>query len=197
MSNEFTAQEFRSSVLAVLDNHENTYKNSLEDYLLSFWATIEKYKNNSPSYSLFATLISEAFETQPSKFNNQWLTYEHELLWKYQDDSYIVEEYKDGKWTVTAEDVNDFEILQHTLFFQIADLHRMTPEQLKDPNGYFGINSPTGNRWYNFDVFTYWECATAGMEAHLRSPKSLLAKQFDKCTWAVLAALLKLGQIYE
>ncbi len=73
----------------------------------------------------------------------------------------------------------------------------MTPEQLKDPNGYFGINSPTGNRWYNFDVFTYWECATAGMVDHLISPKSLLANQFDKCTWAVLAALLKLGQIYE
>jgi hypothetical protein len=158
---------------------------------------IEKSKSHSPSYSLFVTLIDEAFVTQPYPFDEQWLAYESDLFWDYQNDSYVIQESRNGEWIVTARNVNDFEILKHTILFQIADLHRIPAEKLSDPQRYFGIKSPTGNTWYNFTPFDYWECATRGMEDHLRSSRSLRAKLFAKCTWATLAALLGLGQSYE
>jgi hypothetical protein len=184
-------------VLAVLDKQEDKYKNSLEDYLLSLWVVIKKYEKHQPSYSLFVSMIEESFDTQPCQFDDQWLTYESDLFWEYQNDSLAIKEYRNGEWMVTAVNVDGFDILAHTIFFQIADLHRMNPAQINDPKSYFGIDSPTGNRWYNFEVFTYWECATAGMEAHLHSSNYSRKKAFDECSWATLAALLKLGQIYE
>jgi hypothetical protein len=33
---------------------------------------------------------------------------------------------------------------------------------LADEQRYFGIDSPRGQRWYNFDACTFLECATAG-----------------------------------
>ena len=34
--------------------------------------------------------------------------------------------------------------------------------QLADDQRYFGIDSPRGGRWYNFDPAGYLECATVG-----------------------------------
>jgi hypothetical protein len=197
MSTELTSQEFRSAVLAIIEKQEGEHKDSLENHLLSLWAAIKKYETYAPSYSLFATMLTEAFETQPAEFNEEWLRYENDLFWDYQDRSFVIKEYRNDEWIVTETNVNDFEILKHIIFFQIADLHRMDSGQLNDPYKYFGIDSPTGNRWYNFDVFAYWECATAGMEACLDMPDHPRKKSFDKCTWATLAKLLQLGQSYE
>ena len=197
MSKELTSQEFRSAVLAITDQQEGEYKDSLENHLLSLWAVIQKYESSAPSYSLFATILAEAFQTQPYQFDEQWLSYENDLAWDYKNGSFVIEEYRNDEWVVTENNVNDFEILKHIIFFQIADLHRMNPSQLNDPHNYFGIDSPTGHRWYNFDAITYWECATAGMEACLDMPDHPRKKSFDKCTWATLARLLQLGQSYE
>lgn len=46
---------------------------------------------------------------------------------------------------------------------QIVDLREMSEGgQLANKLRYFGIDSPRGSRWYNFDVCTYLECATVG-----------------------------------
>jgi hypothetical protein len=46
---------------------------------------------------------------------------------------------------------------------QIVDLREMAEQgMLKDEQRYFGIDSPRGQRWYNFDPCTFLECATAG-----------------------------------
>jgi len=46
---------------------------------------------------------------------------------------------------------------------QIQDLQEMAKAgQLEDDNGYFGINAPSGRRWYNFDPCSYIECGVAG-----------------------------------
>ncbi len=197
MSKELTSQEFRSAVLAITDKQEGENIDSVENHLLSLWAVIKKYEKYEPSYSLFANILAEAFETQPCQFDEQWLSYENDIFWVYQNDSFAIKEYRNDEWIVTENNVNDFEILKHVIFFQIADLHRMNSRQLNDPYRYLGIDSPTGNRWYNFDVVTYWECATAGMEACLDMPDHPRKKSFDICTWATLAKLLQLGRSYE
>ena len=46
---------------------------------------------------------------------------------------------------------------------QIRDLHEMHHAgTLADEHRYFGVNAPSGARWYNFDPLTYIECAAAG-----------------------------------
>ncbi len=46
---------------------------------------------------------------------------------------------------------------------QIKDLREMKESgQLERDDKYFGMDAPSGNRWYNFDLFGYLECATAG-----------------------------------
>ncbi len=46
---------------------------------------------------------------------------------------------------------------------QIVDLREMAEGgQLANDLRYFGIDSPRGSRWYNFDACTYLECATVG-----------------------------------
>lgn len=181
MSTELTIQEFRPAVLAIIEEQDGKYNASLENHLLSLWGVIKKYEKYTPSYALFVTMLAEAFQTQPCQFDEEWLSYENDLSWDDQD----------------GAKVSDFEMLKHTIIFQIADLHRMDSGQLDDPYKYFGINSPTGNRWYNFDAITYWECATAGMEACLDMPDHPRKKFFDSCTWVTLAKLLELGQSYE
>jgi hypothetical protein len=193
---ESVFQEFKSSVFAVLDKHEQN-NISLEDYLLALWAVIEKYKNQKPSYQLFAIMIDEAFEAPPSKFDEQWIAYENHLSWTYKNGSYVIEKYKDGEQVIIQSNVDDYEILKHTILYQIVDFRKLSPDKIKDPQSFFGIDSGKGDTWYNFTPIDYWSCAIRGMEDHLKSPVSLYAANFSKCTWAVFAALLSLGQVYE
>jgi len=46
---------------------------------------------------------------------------------------------------------------------QIRDLREMEAAgMLADEHRYYGVDAPSGARWYNFDPRTYLECATAG-----------------------------------
>jgi hypothetical protein len=46
---------------------------------------------------------------------------------------------------------------------QIEDLQQMARNgQLQDKYRYFGIDAPSGRRWFNFDPQTYIECGAAG-----------------------------------
>ncbi len=191
------ANVFRQTIMNIIGQHEGKYLRTLEEYLRSLWIVINRHKGQTASYQLFAEIASEAFDTDPGEFDHQWLLYEKELTWDYHDDKYVIREYKNGNWVITQSDVDDFEILTHTILCQIADLYRMRDRQLADPYRWFGVASPTGNDWYNFDVFGYWECATRGVLAHLRSSGSFIRHRLLRCTWALFAAYLELGQVYE
>lgn len=109
---------------------------------------------------------------------------------------------------------------------QIEDLRAMAQSgQLNDKHRYFGIDAPSGARWYNFDPCTYIECGVSGAfggweegddtgrmyvpgqvscldtEGHLvaRDPKDLREPilELPGITWEMFSIFVWCGQNYE
>lgn len=95
------------------------------------------------------------------------------------------------------------------LVHQIADLEAMRSSgQLDDSNRYFGLDAPSGARWYNFDPTSYLECGTSGSvggwaddaEIVLVTPPQAVAEDDESHRsfgWEGVCDLLVCGQIYE
>ncbi len=95
------------------------------------------------------------------------------------------------------------------LIHQILDLQAMRSRgQLDDSNRYFGLDAPSGARWYNFDPTSYLECGTSGSvggwaddaEILLITPPELVAEDDESRRsfgWEGVCDLLVCGQIYE
>jgi len=65
----------------------------------------------------------------------------------------------------------------------------MKGKQLENKYRYFGIQSETGNYWYNFDPFGNLECGARCMEDN--------ETNFDDLNWSFIGELLENGRIYE
>jgi hypothetical protein len=113
---------------------------SLEQYLSALVHLAERYSNReSLSLTDFYGLILDAFDTQPQPFNETWRNLD-----------------------VILRD-NSFTVWRSIVIRQIVDLHEMSETGiLADEQRYFGVDSPRGSRWYNFDPVSYLECAMAG-----------------------------------
>lgn len=62
-----------------------------------------------------------------------------------------------------AGEVNEYASVREVLEGQIEDLRQLSASgRLADPERYFGVDAPSGARWYNFDVATYLECGVEG-----------------------------------
>jgi hypothetical protein len=70
----------------------------------------------------------------------------------------------DASKTIDAENaVPQFAEWKLEICEQIQDLREMAENnQLDGEYIYYGINAPSGNRWYNFDPCTYIECGVRG-----------------------------------
>ncbi len=62
---------------------------------------------------------------------------------------------------------------------------------LEDEWREFGVESPTGHSWYNFEPLIYLECALAGISANNVDGGSLTPG------WRPFAWFLELGRMYE
>ncbi|GHU26826.1 hypothetical protein AGMMS50256_05050 [Betaproteobacteria bacterium] len=80
--------------------------------------------------------------------------------------------------------------------FQIAELHRMAGKQLENEYKYFGIDSETGNRWYNFDPHTNLECGARGLGFADPDEEDEIPETVDY-SWRLLGELLETGRYYE
>jgi hypothetical protein len=124
------------------------------------------------SFALLGQLLEEAFVAEPLPFDETWL--------QYDAPPHLSEE---------TDNARAFSVLQHMICYQIADLHRMAEANLLENKlRFFGIDSPTGYTWYNFDPSGYLGCAIGGIR------ENGVATDAD---WIDLAVLLWLGQIYE
>ena len=76
--------------------------------------------------------------------------------------------------------------------FQLAELGRMHASgQLADESKFFGIVSPSGHGWYNFDPFSLLECGARGLMDHAGEDAPL------RGGWEMLGELLEMGRTYE
>ena len=76
--------------------------------------------------------------------------------------------------------------------FQLAELSRMRASgQLADDSKFFGIVSPSGYGWYNFDPFSLLECGARGLMDHAGEDAPV------RSGWEMLGELLEMGRTYE
>ncbi len=76
--------------------------------------------------------------------------------------------------------------------FQLAELSRMRASgQLADESKFFGIVSPSGHGWYNFDPFSLLECGARGLMDHAGEDTPV------RGGWEMLGELLEMGRTYE
>ncbi len=187
-----TAREFRAAVLSILNRNGKNYQGSLEEYLRSLWSGIKQNRSEVPSLALFARLIEKAFSEAPLSFDNSWLQYDRPLSWNKVDGEYVIEGLDGMKLVYLERQVNDFRILEHTILFQIADLHRMSDKQLNDPHRYLGVSSPTNHVWYNLDVRDFLDTGTNVQGEYESWPDEEI-----HVDWGDLAGILEVGQSYE
>src|ERR1051326_3867176 len=115
---------------------------ALEEYLRSLWNLVCGHRTHtSLPVSKFFKLLSEAFLTAPTPFDESWAQH-------YADDYSHFDGFRGWEARITR---------------QLVDLHEMDAcGTLSNKLRYFGINSPRGERWFNFDPCTFLECAVAG-----------------------------------
>lgn len=145
----------------------------LEEYLRALWNVAPRHRGQeSLTPDEFLDLLAEAFVAEP-------VPYEADL-----------EPYSGPDFEPSVCHLFDVEIV---LVGQIIDLREMAASgQLANPHRYFGIDSPRGERWYNFDPCTFLECASRyWVDRHGGSP-SLTA-----ISWGDFCDFLAAGQGYE
>lgn len=150
---------------------------SLEEYLSSLWLVVSQEWELPLTIERFSVWIEKAFFVIPPVFNSDWLN--RKLDNQKEDVNYENATYQD--W-------------ENVILFQIADLRRIAKISLLDAQAkHFGIESPSGEHWYNFDPLTYLECGVAGsMDGYDDSPCEI-----ETFSWKDFIAVLKCGQLYE
>lgn len=128
--------------VAELSKHEAKNRRTLDEYLRALWS-IGCNLSNKESISLddFVLMLRNAFHSEPMPYNNDWSTH----------------------YRGVCDDIAGFNFWRHTILSQIVDLREMEKSSiLADEYRYFGVDAPSGLRWYNFDPITFLECAAVG-----------------------------------
>ena len=180
------AEEFYEKIDDLPQDHENR---DLEEYLLALYRNVQKYKEEKLTYDLVFKMISEAFTSEAAIFDNGWLSYETPPDVNRMSRKFTNPEISNAIDKTNRSQLEAFEFTEAVLRFQIAELHKMRGKQLSDEFRYFGIDSETGNRWYNFDPFGNLECGARCMVDGEDS--------FDTLEWSFIGELLENGRIYE
>lgn len=165
----------------LLPHYAQDYKGSQEEYLRSLLAVVNQYQQEPATCDLLIAILKQSFATAPPPFDRAWLTYTEPPFSRYaQEPPYQVV-------------LSDFEFLQRTLLFQIADLRRMSEENQINDLAWFGVVSPTGHSWYNFHPYSLLECAMSGIIDNMVGQECV----DGECSWNTLADILEMGRIYE
>lgn len=147
----------------------------LEQYLTSLWHLGSRHRSESAvSLACFAKLLDEAFTvarpaTPPARLR-------------------------------AGEDAvgEGFQEWEHTIASQIADLCEMREVGiLANELRYFGVDAPSGARWYNFDPLTYVECATAATFGGSERDDIDAPGEVPEVSWTRFTEFLRAGQLYE
>jgi hypothetical protein len=172
----------------LVENYARDYKGSMQEYLRSLLAVVQKYRDAEPSGELLVTVLTESFSTPPLPFDEAWMQYT-------EPGDYQLE------GSQPKPPAEHYKMLEHTLFFQIADLKRMGDAGQIGEYAGMGVVSPTGNSWYNFEPGLMFECAISGMDegAFARNIEKIGRPEYhnEPCDWSTLEDILEIGRIYE
>ncbi|XZF14578.1 hypothetical protein ACTHGU_00425 [Chitinophagaceae bacterium MMS25-I14] len=181
--------EFYEHICNLKDNFENR---DLETYLLSLLKLAEQEASQNLTADLLLKLLQSAFIAEPKEFNAEWLN-----IMAAPDENIMSRKFTNpeinssfDKSIISDKSGIDYSIA--VLQFQISELHKMRGKQLDDDMRYFGIDSETGNRWYNFDPMTNLEC---GARCIVDNDDDA-GKEFI-VSWQTLGELIEMGRIYE
>lgn len=175
----------------LVESFEDRFKSPppLELYLRSLWWVVSQEQHMPLTAELVATWLEQAFTQEPPPFDPQW------------DECQPPE---------TAESAT-FATWEALILFQIADLRRMAEAgMLKNEYRYFGITSPSGAIWYNFDPITYLECGVRGTIGGYAEDEVIVVIPptagetadspiipLSSFGWGLFIELLECGQWYE
>ena len=184
-----TQNEFYEHICDLQNDFQNR---DLETYLLALLKLVDQKKDENLSAELLLKLIQEAFIAEPAEFNSEWLS-----IIKPRDQNIMSKKFTNpginpsfNKAAISDKSGIDYSIA--VLQFQISELHKMRQKQLRNEIRYLGIDSETGNRWYNFDPMTNLEC---GARCILDGGDDN-ENEFN-VSWQTLGELLEMGRIYE
>lgn len=179
---------------------------SLENYLLALLGLSQAFAGQ-PALKVdeFLGLLAGAFLAEPLQFQSTW---------------------RESEAPPEAKPF-DFKTWKSIVIAQIVDLREMDEnDELRNEYRYGGIDSPRGNRWYNFDSTSFLECAAAGSiggwepgdgtgrsfvpgpslatdpsgNPVLVNPEDIERPHFelpDRISWEFFADFLECGQHYE
>lgn len=132
-----TNRDLYKAIVVLLKERNNAPTILLEQYLASLQVRSKQWKHE-PAISLqtFFDLLAASFVPVPEAPEEN---------------------------TKLDEQASGFLGWDSTLCRQIQDLRQMRENgQMEDDERYFGIDAPSGGRWYNFDPCTYIECGVVG-----------------------------------
>lgn len=178
-----TYKEFDNNInLGSLKNRD------LETYLLALLKLVEQEREQILTADLLLKLLQDACTSKPKKFNVEWL----KIKDAPDENTFINSKTNSSTYKTIISDIGEFYYSITVLKFQIAELHKMKGKQLDDEWKYDGIDSETGNRWYNFDPGSILDC---GMRCFMDHNKD--DDQEFEVSWRTLGDLLEMGRIYE
>jgi len=178
---------------------------SLEEYLRALWRLgAARRELDAVPLPAFASMLEAALHEPPLAFDPRW-----------------TEEYDEAR-----DERTGFACWEATIRAQIVDLHEMERAgTLADEQRYFGIDAPSGGRWYNFDPRAFLECDVEGSFGGWREgdeggrgyvpglcmaldeggtliavdPREIAPRlvELDVISWEDFAGFLRSGQWYE
>jgi len=181
-----TIDQFYKKITELPTKHKNR---DLEEYLLALYALVLENTEKEMNMDLFFNLLESAFTASPIPFDESWLAIEAAPDGNRINRKFTNPAFADSVDKNNASEMQPLEFTLEVIRFQIADLHKMRGKQLDDKYRFFGIDSDTGNRWYNFDPFGNLECGARCMEDN--------NDVIDNADWSLLGELLEDGRIYE
>jgi len=166
---------FYNRIRELIGRYENR---DLEDYLLALLGLVVKSNLQPMTEGLFFKLLEDAYTAPPVPFDETWLA-----CCTPPDDDWLNRKLEMHE-PLFGLNEKAYQYSIDALHFQIAELRKMRGKQLDNELRYFGVISPTGNRWYNFDPHALLECGAAGLGS-------------IKYEWSDIGELLEMGRIYE
>lgn len=161
----------------------------LEDYLRALWTVALPRKNELIEVDDVAEMLEAALSADVPPFDESWL------------ERFANPPEPSGEFVVDWE---------QTILFQIVELHQMAEDgTLDDKHRYFGVRSPSGATWYNFDITTYLECGVRGTVGGYEADEVVVLVpspdgddnspvfELDDFGWEAFTDLLWCGQFYE